>query len=87
MMTRKDYVAVAEILSDFREGIQNQILFDELVDEFADFFGADNPNFKLDKFREACNEQNFNNASTVNASRWRVCLLAFDVARFETRHR
>jgi hypothetical protein len=56
MMTRKDYVAVAEILSDFREGIQNQILFDELVDEFADFFGSDNPNFKLDKFREACNE-------------------------------
>jgi hypothetical protein len=54
MMTRKDYVAVAEILSDFREGIQNQILFDEMVDEFGDLFADDNPNFKLDKFREAC---------------------------------
>jgi hypothetical protein len=54
MMTRKDYVAVAEILSDFREGIQNQILFDEMVDEFADMFSADNPNFKFEVFREAC---------------------------------
>jgi hypothetical protein len=56
MMTRKDYVAVAEILSDFREGIQNTILFDEMVLEFADFFAEDNPNFKLDKFVGACNE-------------------------------
>jgi hypothetical protein len=56
MMTRKDYVAVAEILADFKDGIANQMIFDELVDEFADMFSADNPNFKLDKFREACNE-------------------------------
>jgi hypothetical protein len=55
MMTRKDYVAVAEILSDFREGIQNPILFEELVLEFSDLFSEDNPNFKLDKFVEACN--------------------------------
>jgi hypothetical protein len=56
MMSRKDYVAVAEILSDFKTGIDNQVVFEDLVDEFADFFAADNPNFKLDKFREACNE-------------------------------
>ena len=56
MMTRKDYVAVAEILADFKDGINNQIVFEDLVDEFADFFSSDNPNFKLDKFREACNE-------------------------------
>ena len=68
MMTRKDYVAVAEILSDFREGIQNQILFDEMVDEFADFFSADNSNFKYDKFREACNEQTTNNYRSTNVS-------------------
>ena len=70
MMTRKDYVAVAEILSDFREGIQNPILFDEMVLEFADFFAEDNPNFKLDKFREACNEQNPNNYRTTIFSVW-----------------
>jgi hypothetical protein len=56
MMTRKDYVAVAEILSDFREGIQNPILFDELVIEFGHFFAEDNSNFKSDKFMEACYE-------------------------------
>jgi len=57
MMTRKDYVSVAEILADFKSGINNQIVFEDLVDEFADFFSADNPNFKYDKFREACNNE------------------------------
>jgi hypothetical protein len=56
MMTRKDYVAVAEILSSFKPLISDQFTFEDLVDEFADLFATDNPNFKLDKFREACNE-------------------------------
>jgi hypothetical protein len=56
MMTRKDYVAVAEILANFREGIQNEILFYEMIEEFGDFFAEDNPNFKLNKFVEACHE-------------------------------
>ena len=57
MMTRKDYVAVAEILADFKPLIADQFTFEDLVDEFADMFSADNPNFKLDKFREACNNE------------------------------
>ena len=56
MMTRKDYVAVAEILSSFKNLIADQFTFEHLVDEFADMFSADNPNFKYEKFREACNE-------------------------------
>lgn len=56
MMTRKDYVATAEILSDFKSGIANQIVFEDLVDEFADFFSADNPRFDFQKFRVACNK-------------------------------
>ena len=84
MMTRKDYVSVAEILSDFREGIQNPILFDEMVLEFADLFAEDNPNFKLDKFVGACNEQNPNYYRATVFGAWCVCLLAFDVARFES---
>jgi hypothetical protein len=56
MMTRKDYVAVAEILSSYKDLIGDEFTFQDLVDEFADFFSADNPNFKLDKFREACND-------------------------------
>jgi hypothetical protein len=54
MMTRKDYVAVAEILSDFKYSIANDVVFTDLVEEFADFFSADNPNFKFDKFTHAC---------------------------------
>lgn len=87
MMTRKDYVAVAEILSDFREGIQHPILFDELVNEFADMFAEDNPNFKLDKFVEACNEQNLNNSSAIISCRWCYRLRWHDVARYKTRYK
>ena len=54
MMTRKDYVAVAEILSEFQDLINDQFTFEDLVNEFADFFSADNPNFKMEKFTHAC---------------------------------
>ena len=54
MMTRKDYVAVAEILNSFQDVIADQFTFEDLVNEFADFFSADNPNFKFDKFTDAC---------------------------------
>lgn len=54
MMTRKDYVAVAEILSSFKDLIGDEFTYQDLVDEFGDMFSADNPNFKYDKFREAC---------------------------------
>jgi len=53
MMTRKDYVAVAEILNSFDKLI-DPFTFEDLVNEFADFFSADNPNFKFDKFTHAC---------------------------------
>ena len=54
MMTRKDYVAVAEILSSFKDLIGDEFTYADLVDEFADMFSADNSNFKFDVFREAC---------------------------------
>ena len=53
MMTRKDYVAVAEILNSFDKLI-DPFTFEDLVNDFADFFSADNPNFKFDKFTHAC---------------------------------
>ena len=52
MMTRKDYVAVADILNLFRDDVEKQTLVD-LVNEFSDFFEEDNPNFKREKFSEA----------------------------------
>lgn len=54
MMTRKDYVATATILAGFKELIGDEFTYQDLVDEFADMFAADNPNFKFEVFREAC---------------------------------
>ena len=51
-MTRKDYVAVADILNIFRDDVEKQTMLD-LINEFSDLFEEDNPNFKRDKFTEA----------------------------------
>lgn len=53
MMTRKDYVAVAEILSEYRN-VMDRNDFEDLVNDFADFFFADNPNFSPNRFELAC---------------------------------
>ena len=53
MMTRKDYVATAEILNSFKDLI-DEFTFEDLVLEFNDMFAADNPNFSTIKFQEAC---------------------------------
>lgn len=53
MMTRKDYVATAKILSNFSLGI-DALVFEDLCDEFAEMFEADNPKFDTARFLEAC---------------------------------
>ena len=53
MMTRKDYVSTAEILSTYSNEIP-QVIFEDLVGDFCDMFFADNPRFSLIKFEEAC---------------------------------
>jgi hypothetical protein len=53
MMTRKDYVAVAEILSDYQEVIE----FDEyyqMVMDFGKMMRLDNERFDLSRFMIAC---------------------------------
>jgi hypothetical protein len=58
MMTRKDYVKVAEILSNyFATSVfdeQGEILFADLVDEFSLMFETDNPRFDSNRFAIAC---------------------------------
>lgn len=54
-MTRKDYVVIADVLNPYKD-LVDEFTFQDLVDDFADMFSADNPNFKYDKFREACNK-------------------------------
>jgi hypothetical protein len=53
MMTRKDYVKTANILSGFVDEI-NPMVFEDLVEEFAIYFHADNDRFDRAKFEKAC---------------------------------
>ena len=54
MMTRKDYVKVAEILSSYKEALIDNFWYEDLVEDFSALFAEDNPNFKHEIFREAC---------------------------------
>ena len=55
MMTRKDYVKVAEILKSFGDNVENNHSdFLNLVYDFSDMFANDNPNFQEKKFVQAC---------------------------------
>ncbi len=53
MMTRKDYVTTASILSAYREQIPSDV-FADLVDDFSSMFLNDNHRFDEKKFSEAC---------------------------------
>lgn len=52
MMTRKDYVKIAEILNAYHLDIDAQI-FEDLLSDFQVFFKRDNSNFDLTRFRDA----------------------------------
>jgi len=53
MMTRKDYVAVSEILSDYAEVIEADEYFTMCLD-FAKYMAQDNDRFDTRRFMEAC---------------------------------
>ena len=53
MMTRKDYVAVSEILSDYAEVMPPEEYLD-LVRDFALMMKSDNDRFDNTRFFEAC---------------------------------
>lgn len=52
-MSRKDYVKVAEILQENKSVIHPDA-FEDLVNDFSDFFFSDNPNFSPNRFEMAC---------------------------------
>jgi len=52
MMTRKDYVATAEILK-FASDKSHPALFSKIVNDFAVMFAQDNPRFDVNRFHEA----------------------------------
>ncbi len=53
MMTRKDYVETANILSGYKNLIEDEIIFEDLVNDFADMFAKDNERFNRDRFESA----------------------------------
>jgi len=53
MMTRKDYVAVSHILSDYQEVMDGDEYFTMCLD-FAKYMALDNPRFDTYRFLEAC---------------------------------
>ena len=53
MMTRKDYVAVADILNRYALSIDENT-FDIVIHDFAGLMAEDNPRFMSDRFISAC---------------------------------
>jgi hypothetical protein len=54
MMTRKDYVATAEIMR-YVSDKTHPAIFSKMVVDFALMFAKDNPKFDANKFYEASN--------------------------------
>ena len=52
MMTRKDYVATAEILK-YASDKTHPALFSKIVNDFAEMFAKDNERFDVSRFHEA----------------------------------
>jgi hypothetical protein len=52
-MTRKTYISVSDILRSYQDEIP-QTIFEDLIMDFADLFEADNDNFSLERFENAC---------------------------------
>jgi len=55
-MTRKDYVATANILNTYVDQI-DFLIMSEIADGFAEYFENDNPNFDYQKFIDAVFEE------------------------------
>ena len=56
MITKKHYIATADILASYNDLIGDEWTFHDLIDEFAGMFAEDNPAFDADKFITACNK-------------------------------
>jgi hypothetical protein len=53
MMTRKDYVATAEIINSYASEIKLAVV-EDLVNDFIEMFANDNEKFDSDRFWEEC---------------------------------
>lgn len=52
-MTKKEYIKISNILKGFVDEIHPQV-FEDIVEEFAQYFQSDNERFDKAKFEKAC---------------------------------
>mgnify|MGYP000853737235 CR=1 FL=1 len=52
-MTRKSYIQTANILKEFIDEIP-QTTYEDLIDQFCQWFKSDNENFDYARFEKAC---------------------------------
>ena len=52
-LTKTHFKAIASILADVKDEIHPQV-YEDLVEEFAQYFSSDNENFDKAKFEKAC---------------------------------
>ena len=52
-MTRKDYIQTANILKEFIDEIP-QTTYEDMVEQFCQWFKSDNENFDYARFENAC---------------------------------
>ena len=57
MMTRKDYIATADIIKSYNLKLP-EIILEDLVNDFCEMFKEDNPRFDAGRFRAAAMEVN-----------------------------
>ena len=53
MMTRKDYIATANILKSYREDFISPATHEDMVRDIAVMMKADNPRFDFNRFLDA----------------------------------
>jgi hypothetical protein len=56
MLSKKYYLATAEILSSYKNLIGNEFIFHDLVEDFSAMYAKDNLLFDANKFVTACNK-------------------------------
>jgi hypothetical protein len=56
MLSKKYYIATAEILSSYKDLIGDEFTYHDLVEDFAGMFAEDNLLFDAQKFVDACNK-------------------------------
>jgi hypothetical protein len=59
MLSKKYYIATAEILSSYKDLIGDEFVFEDLVEDFASMFAEDNLLFDALKFVDACKKNSY----------------------------